>query len=940
MATPIQLGCFLLATTVCDIDRQSYVDALKQSGCADWAVAYLTLELARFSGTADERADLEFEIATARIESLANAVDRSQQSRDLESARAALTEFVRKHPTNRRVGEAKAELAQIKLIAAQTQSLFAQLSHSIEEGESLAAKARTEFESATAEFTAAADELERQYREMPLFVPEKQVEVRTQKARLFEKFIDARFQAALAQYYRADTYRTDDWESTHGSEDAAKRNKVNRERHREALAAARKGFQALHDNHRRELVGLYSHLWVARCLAEAGEHRQASGIFDQLLKHESRELAKLKRDAFHFRLASTVARGEAEQAIAQGEAWLRDNARFSSEAAYRGVQWQLARAMIAAETNGETAKARPSLRATAVKILEQLAATPNPYTALARREQLRLANGADANWTTRGLGQATSLANAQLAAAERQTNVEAKRAALQRIAKSLHAAIRVAREADNDESLQEARLALADAKMRLGELSQAAILADWICTRHSKSPAAPSAGRFAVELWAMVYDRATSANGPDAAATAADAAARVRKLVSFMVDKWAGSKEASNAILALGKIEIAQRKYAIAIETLDRMPPHFSQEPAALSVAGLARWEAYKASTNSDSSLPASKRDAMRSAAIERLRAAWKADKSANNRLGRFHFVNNLALCEANLDAGNAESAFAAAAPLIDAIDAKTADVEPTLIVAALSLGLQAAARRHDAPACERMLALADNTKGINALQLTAAIVEQFRERLLAMQKQGDEAAMREAKSSLAKLLERLVDGSHKLSPSHRLAVATAFLAAGDTVRAAELAKAVVESNQARNDSAFADSAALVLARAQLAAGELADARAEVDRLYAKQRTSRDVIALRGEILEQQGDFRSALAHWKDVVTRLQRLRPRPLDFYLAIDRIAAIAHKLEGPDRAKGLALARSLIAFVLQTDADMPTERRDHYRNDLKRLDALANP
>ncbi|MFO0946311.1 MAG: hypothetical protein U1D30_10245 [Planctomycetota bacterium] len=495
-----------------DERTDQYVEALRASGFADLAIEYLRNRWEAKGTTPEEKANLEFEIAASLIAASDALDDLSKREQMLEDARQKFEEFSKKHPKHPKAPEALVQMATVDLQKGRLRVVQAQLPANAGRAIALAKEAREFFKKSAADYEQAQTQLQAAFKAMPVYISDEDAEGRAQramKAKLFDQYIEARFQGALAQFYLADSYKTIEIPPA-DSTDAAAVAALKKEReewdraYKGALEKAKKGFEAIYTEHRRELVGLYAHLWMARCMAAQGEHRQAMGIYELLMEHENPDLARLQREVFYFQMISFAARKEYGQVVNLAVPWLRNNAKFRLEPAYQGVQMELALAFVNQATAAADEKEKSRDYVEANTLLERLGSYSNAYTGLARREQLKISPFLSKAIGGRSFSQLFSLANAKLDLLKPELPAEEQTKLLQESKTLLQDALRAVRESEDADAVNDARLALAFVHLRLEEIYEAATLCEYVARMHPKSTAAPQAAFFGITAYAWV----------------------------------------------------------------------------------------------------------------------------------------------------------------------------------------------------------------------------------------------------------------------------------------------------------------------------------------------------------------------------------------------------------------------------------------------------
>ncbi|MFO0946312.1 MAG: tetratricopeptide repeat protein [Planctomycetota bacterium] len=190
----------------------------------------------------------------------------------------------------------------------------------------------------------------------------------------------------------------------------------------------------------------------------------------------------------------------------------------------------------------------------------------------------------------------------------------------------------------------------------------------------------------------------------------------------------------------------------------------------------------------------------------------------------------------------------------------------------------------------------------------------------------GDNSKLRQLADSFEKFLDRVSGREAGQTIQSLVYLADNFIELERYAKAIALLQKVIEHPEAADEAnrASVNRARLLLARSQAKLGDFDDARATIDALLRENMNAKDVIMERGEILDASGDLGESIKHWKWVVNRMKQGRPRPPEFYQAVDRLIATFLKVSGPDRDKRLKEGEYLSNFLLQTDTNLPPEWR----------------
>ncbi|MGL4461783.1 MAG: hypothetical protein ACRC1K_06480, partial [Planctomycetia bacterium] len=514
LVAPLFLG--VVATAAAKESSEDFVEGMRRKGYADLAIDYLKSQLSTAKLDADQKASLEFEIATSLISASESLEDLSKREQMLEEARNSFNDWVMKYKTHTRRPEALMQVATIDLQRGRLRIVQAQLPSNAQRAEPLAAEARDFFAKSSKDYAEAAEKLDAEYKKFPVFIDDETKDgraMRRLKTKMFAQAIEAEFQAALAQFYLADSYRTIELPPVDPADqkavDARAKTKEAWKKEFEAQVAKAQGlFETIYKGHRRELIGLYGHLWFGRCIAAQGQYRPAMGIFQQLQEHENRDLAKFQREVFHFQILAFAAQKDSQQVVNLAKPWLADNVRSMGEQPYLGVQNELAHAYVQL---GDAAT-NPSIKTRSYQdaggLLDKLVATSNAYTGLAGRLKLKVDEVLNKDPNARTFQQLFGSASAKLDQIKPETAAAERAPILAEAIALLQKALRAAKPRDDQDAVNDCRLTLVFAYVTAQQTYEGAVLGESVAYNHPTSTAAPQAAYFAGEAYAMAYERA------------------------------------------------------------------------------------------------------------------------------------------------------------------------------------------------------------------------------------------------------------------------------------------------------------------------------------------------------------------------------------------------------------------------------------------------
>ena len=938
--------------------RQQYIEGLRDMGLADLAIDYLQMTLARPGLDPKERPEIEFEIAASLI-AVSDAIgDPSKREQKLEEARAEFAKFVKKYPKHEKRADSLVQVATIDLQQGRLRVFQAQLPSNATQTRKLANEGRDFFKKAAQAYKTSFEQFEAAHAKMPVFIPDETPEdkaLRRKRSELFEKMIEARFQEALTRFYLADSYESIELPKPEDPKDkqAMEAYKAEKEewakQYQSLLESARKGFEEMYTKHRTQLIGLYAHLWMARCLAAQGDHRKAMGIFQQLQEHENAELARLQRQVFHFSMLSYAARKEYDQILNLAEAWLSDNIRYYTESAYRGVQMELARAYIALGNSSGDERSKGSRYFEANRLLDRVASTQNEYTALARREQLKIAAFLKKGPAARSFNQLFSLANAKLDQLKPGMSAAQQAAALAEAKSLFEQAIQAVGPDDPVDIVNDARLSLAYTCLQAGETYEAAVLAEFITRKFYKAAVAPSAAMYAVIAYQWGYENSTQAEQQGATAAHPEIdLARMYSVAEHARARWPNAKETDQISVSIGHIEFSRRNYEKAAAAFDAVQnPRSPDYAQALSLAGLVYWDWYKTLSSQEQGADAEVLKKKRTDAGQRLaKASVQLRELRGGKVDRALFVNDAMLGEVYFESGEEEKALTTLKPLVKLIEtpnALPANVEPPFRISVLTTALQCYVNQSNLDEADKLVALISAQQGQEKAggitRVLVSLADRIKQQIERLAAAGDEQKQKQMQDAFEKFLDRVAGREAGQTLETLLYVGQSFVEIGKFNKAiGMLEKAINHNDAAKPDrQGHVIQARLSLARCYKEMGDTDKALKMVEALLTDPRSASatDVMMERGYILEKAGETQKAIVHWKWVMKRMKASKPRPDEFYEAVDHLVNIYKKMSGADRAKRLPEGYQMLKFLLTTDVSLSPEWKSAFEKHVQEIE-----
>lgn len=925
-----------------EADMLEYIDGMRQAGYAQIAVEYIARRIDQPGLSEEARASLEFELAATMIVASENEDNLGDRERRLQDARKSFAEFVRKHADHPRRPESLFQLATIDLQMGRLRIIEAQIPANEGRALELAHSARELFQKASNDYGEADRQIAAEIAKMPAYLdPRAERDKYRLRDRLFEKQIESKFQSGLALYLIADSYEAVDFRGQDPSQSSE---------YRQSLEKALAIFRSIYDEHRRELVGLYGHLWMARCLAGLGEHDRAMGIYDILVEHENRDLEAFQREVFHFRILSMFGQKKFKELTVLASDWLGKNARAREEWAYQGVQFATARAYIELGKEAKEEAARLRAFRDADRLLERLARYPNPYTGLARREQISLSKIAKNVKLEGGTFQElVTLANAKLDDLRPELDSAGRQAVLDEAIELFQRALRAVSARDDPEEVGSAQLSLAYAYLQKDDMFATAVIGEALARGNPKLSQAPEGGMYALSAYASLYDADRQAMDQD---PSADPEVYARYMISIgehIVARWPRSGQADEARLILGKLWYSKRQYAEAAKVLDAVNPQSVQYTTALSLAGGCYWECYKSLGTEDSSERFDRADLAAKAKERLAKASANFKKGDPDDFNRERFLNDAILAEVHFEAGDDTSALAVVGPLADKVQSGDLppEVEPTLRIAALVTAMQIYVRTNRLDEVQELTsALGEQEGSATSTNLTSvflSLAQRLRGQLERMRSSGQSAQADKMTASFEAFLDTVASRETGQTMASLVYLGDTYLGLGLFDKANALFERAIawEGAEDPKNKPTIIRARMLMAQSSSLKGDHDKAIEVITKLLQEAPNSKELILERGRILEVAGRFDTAVQHWKWFLERLQRISPRPVELYETTERLADIcidaSKSLSGAKRLQMLREARHYPAYLLQTDVALPDEWRERFEKKLREIQGL---
>lgn len=567
-----------------------FLQGLRARDDFDLAILFLEQLEKRDNLPTELKTVLPYEKALTYLESVKTERSPDKQSKNLDSARGFLEEFLKANPDHPQSAQANSELANVYLGKARVEIIQSRNPNNAASKGALQEKARGFLGEARKVFKAAHDKYEAQYKTYPVFIdPEKDKPEFEAREKALVNYIQAQLNLGITRYEEAQTYDRDN------------------SKFPEILTEASKDFETIHTRYRSQVAGLYGRMWQGKCFEEMGGDRltPALGIYNELLGHpgESPVMKRLQNKVLHFKLVCLNQRNDTQVAIDDAQEWLKDNARLHRTREGLGIRWEAARAAEKrAESEDFTPGDKEKLLRQALGYAEYINRFPGEYKdpslAMVQRLNAKLNRDGDPKDFATAFGLSRSLVtqssskkkDVETAAgpARQKANEELQNHATEMV-RMLKICLKLWTPREDINELNRARYWLAYAYyLQKDRNLEAAVLGEFVATKFHKDN--PDLALDAAFIAMYSYIQAFNAAPEAQKSFNVDQTIRV---CDFITKTWPSTDKSQDARLTMGQLYIRLKKPTEAFKVLGEVPETATQYLEAQLNAGMAYWQAY-----------------------------------------------------------------------------------------------------------------------------------------------------------------------------------------------------------------------------------------------------------------------------------------------------------------------------------------------------------
>jgi len=595
-------GMFLLGilptarVSVADEPFMEFLEGLRDRRYYDFAQFYLD-QLEENKTLPPETAKLlPYERGQTLLQSAKNLQNLDAQRTQLDAAQAAFEAFVKANPGHEYAGRANTARGQILLEKARVDIWDADKPSNEGTRENKRQAARTAIAAARKIFQEASKQHEAVWRKFPAYIPEDQRDERLARDKAEEQFIRAQLDLAQCTYWEAQAY----------DKNAPERKKL--------LQDSAFAFEAIHQQYRSQIGGLFARIWQGKCFEEQGDAegiRIALGIYGEILEHEGSTptMRNLRDRALRFRLIclNNPHRNDTQLVIQEADTWLKGNRDRARSDIGLGIEWELARAQEIAGTDRNTGEtARKNYLNQALNRARAINRYPgelkNPSSAMIQRILVLLnrdpSDPKDFDTAYGNGGQLYDQVNAlngqirklqqENKQAEARTQYESLLAAAAEMTRMYDLGLKLATDQTDSNLVNISRLRLAYGYLLQKRDYEAAIVAEDQILRHSagNSTFAQEAGYLLMAAFDHAYSEA-----PEGKRDFEER--QVIAAADLLCEKWPESDRANDARNTVAKIYWNNNDLLTAAEWWLKIPKGTNQYADAQVRAGKAYWRQY-----------------------------------------------------------------------------------------------------------------------------------------------------------------------------------------------------------------------------------------------------------------------------------------------------------------------------------------------------------
>jgi tetratricopeptide (TPR) repeat protein len=855
-----------------------FIAALREKGMYDVAVEYINQIRDDPDFPAAAKSTLDYEEGRTLIDMATHSNDPEQSKEKLEKAKQKIERFVKAFPDSPLTTEALVDLADLLYERGRSEVDLAGEARAGNERESKLAEARGDYAKARDAFQQAFEKLSARFNAFPKFIPNDDPR-KAERDRVQVALMQAELHQAVNDYYDAQSHAP-----------------ASKERG-EMLEKSLKQFDDIYKRYRTQMAGFTARMWQAKCFEEKGELGPAMGIYNELIDHPDPRLRGLQRQVRYFRIIVMAKRKEfalaADECVRWLEAFPRD--RRSYEAL--GVQFELAKNILAQVPNLDEANQAKAIR-TATEHLADVVRVVSPF----KPDAVELLQ----KYRPKSAALAIDLAKLSFDEAMATAEQSISMLEYEKAIAALKVAIRKADPARDPAKANRARFTLAFCCYQAKRYYDAVVLAEHIARRYPRDELAAKSTEVAIAALVDAYNTWTVGN------RAGDLDHLV-ELAKYTAETWPEIEPGDSARVALGQIALGRGQYAEAIAAFDAVRTASSKWIDAQAACGDAHWKLSRTLRDKGDEKAS---EAEVKLAIDKLTGAIKARRDASVPDTDLNLIGNACdLAVIRLETDKPLEALA----LLDPIAKKVAAAPKAPELAKVQARMLSNILRAHVATGKTDLAIGD-MKAIEALggagastaQLYFELGKLLEREIETLEKRNDRMALDRTRTSYRKFLEALVANKSGQSFASLQWAGENLLKLGSTKQANEVFARILEVYSKDADflkTPRANDRLLNIRVKQVAAlrGEknFAEAENKLGEIINENKRLLEPQMERGYLIDARAEAKdttwgNSYIYWRTLALKMTNLSPKPVEYYEAWLHAASALHKQGKDDQAR----------------------------------------
>jgi cellulose synthase operon protein C len=855
----------------------AFVEELRQRGLHDLALEYLNQLRGDPSLPDNIKVILDYEEGRTLIDEAAKSGDLVLREDLLKEAKDKLEAFVKAHPQLSQTRDALVQMAKLLIERGHLAMLFSDETQDQAKKETKIAEARAAFTQAHDSYAKAVEPLNAAYKKFSGFIPEGDPR-RAERDEIYIAMLGAMLQKGVADYELAQTFPP-------GSPERIK-----------SLKEAREQFESMSKNYRTQLAGLAAQMFQAKCYEESGDEKDinaAIGIYKQLMEHGDPRLRDLQRNVGYFYIVALAKRKQYALAADEASRWLatynRRDERRKPEGL--GVLTEMAKD-IDAQLPQVSAADRPK----AIRQIIDAAKEVVRYASPCKKEAMALLKKYKPSAALR----AEEVAKLTYEDAMGQADDAMGTHEWDRAVALLTAAIKKADPAKNPDKANLARYNLAFCCYMNKQYYEAAVLAEHLARRYPSGGLSVKATDLGMQSWVEAYMNHTELDRMSDLD-------HVINLATYTAEMWPDKEQADSARINLGQIYLGMGKHDKAIEVLGAVRRRSRDWVSSQNRLGTVHWAKSRDLERRGDSAGA---QAEAQKAVEVLNIALKARRESGSGPTDPGLVGNAGdLATVLTETGKPNDALALLDPIVKAQTVKSGSVFASLMESQLKSYVAAGKVE---PAIASMKALEQAGGAAGRGQLYVKLGRLLEKELDRLKEQGNTGALSRMRQSYRTFLSTLAESKSEQTYESLEWAGEGLLTLEAYPDAEKVLRRVL--TELTQDPQFLQAAGakgkLLRTRLKLLAslrgqGKFDEANSIVDELMSQKPPYIETLFEKGLLLEAEADagrgsWPAAVRHWEDLAKKMERIRPRPENYYDAWYHVAWSLSKQKEPIRAR----------------------------------------